>query len=68
MHAGSELRHAREKRGLSRDELSARTKISPPVLEAIEEAQYERLPAAVYLRGFLRSYAEEVGVTGSPVT
>ena len=63
MNAGVELRLARVKRGLSREDLSARTKISPAMLEAIEDARFERLPAEIYLRGFLRSYASEVGLT-----
>jgi transcriptional regulator with XRE-family HTH domain len=62
MNAGVELRLARVKRGLSREEVCARTKISPAMLEAIEDAQFERLPALIYLRGFLRSYASEVGL------
>ena len=62
MGAGGELRVARERRGWTRDELSARTKISMPMLEAIEECQFNRLPPAIYLRGFLRVYAAEVGL------
>ena len=62
MDVGAQLRLAREKRGWSRDELSARTKISPSTLEAIEECQVDRLPPVVFLRGFLSSYAAEVGL------
>lgn len=62
MNAGVELRLARVKLGLTREDVSARTKITPAMLEAIEDAQFERLPAIIYLRGFLRSYASEVGL------
>jgi cytoskeleton protein RodZ len=62
MSAGIELRLAREKRGWSQEELSARTRISLQVLQAIEEGHFERLPPVTYLRGFLRSYASEVGL------
>src|SRR5262245_65820975 len=62
MNAGVELRLARVKRGLSREDLSSRTKITPLMLEAIEDLRVDRLPAPVYLRGFLRSYAAEVGL------
>jgi transcriptional regulator with XRE-family HTH domain len=62
MSAGVNLRLAREQRGLSREELSARTRISAQVLQAIEDCQFDRLPPLLYLRGFLRSYATEVGL------
>ena len=53
MNAGVELRLARVKRGLSREDVASRTKITPAMLEAIEDLQVDRLPAPVYLRGFL---------------
>src|SRR6476659_3183038 len=62
MDAGSRLRQAREERGLSRLDLSARTKISPAILAAIEEGAFDQLPADIYLRGFVRAYAAEVGL------
>src|SRR5512145_645329 len=62
MHVGEELRAAREQQGLSLDELSARTKIGVERLAAIEEEEFDRLPALVYLRGFLHVYAAEVGL------
>jgi hypothetical protein len=67
MNAGYDLRLAREKRGWSREDLSARTKISVPMLEAIEEVAIDRLPAAIYLRGFLRLFAVEVGLPAAGV-
>lgn len=62
MDMGETLRHAREQRGLSLDELSRRTKISPVALRAIETNDIQRLPGGIFLRGFLRSYAREVGL------
>jgi hypothetical protein len=67
MNAGVELRLARVKQGLTQEDVSARTKITPAILEAIEDEQFERLPAVIYLRGFLRSYASEVGLQPSAV-
>src|SRR5262245_34034228 len=67
MNAGVELRLARVKRGLSREDLSSRTKITPLMLEAIEDLRVDRLPAPVYLRGFLRSYATEVGLAADVI-
>lgn len=60
MDVGSELRRAREHRGLSIDDLSNRTKISPSSLRAIEQNDAGRLPAAIFTRGFLKAYAREV--------
>lgn len=59
---GTDLRHARERACLSLHDLSARTKIRVPLLEAIEREQFERLPAGLLTRGYLRAYAREVGL------
>ena len=60
MDVGSELRQAREQRGLSLQQLSRITKISPRVLQAIEASDEDRLPAPVFARSFVRTYAAEV--------
>jgi cytoskeleton protein RodZ len=62
MDMGETLRVAREQRGLSLDELSSKTKISTLALRAIEENDIQRLPGGIFLRGFLRAYAREVGL------
>jgi cytoskeleton protein RodZ len=59
---GAELRDARERRALSLDQLSRSTKISVTILRSIEANQLEKLPQAVFLRGFLRAYARQVGL------
>jgi len=56
------LRRAREKAGLSIDELSSRTKIQITLLEAIEAGHFQRVPGGLFVRGFLRAYAREVGL------
>jgi len=58
---GRELAEARERAGLSVEELSHRTKISVPTLLAIERNQMGTLPGGIYARGLLRAYAREVG-------
>jgi cytoskeletal protein RodZ len=58
---GRELAEARERAGLSVEELSHRTKISVPTLLAIERNQMGNLPGGIYTRGLLRAYAREVG-------
>jgi cytoskeleton protein RodZ len=59
---GAALRSARERNGLSVEELSARTKINIAILRALEEERFEDAPKArVYVRGFVRCMAEEIG-------
>lgn len=62
MDIGLELRQRREDRGLTLQQLSHITKISPRVLQAIEAGDDSRLPAPVYTRAFVKTYASEVGL------
>src|SRR2546426_2111135 len=62
MDIGAELRNARKARELSIAEISRVTKISPSVLRAIEHDDFGRVPGGLFARGFLRSYAREVGL------
>jgi hypothetical protein len=62
MDVGLELRQARERRGLSLQRLSFITKISPRVLQAIETCDERQLPAWVFTRSFVKSFATEVGL------
>jgi cytoskeleton protein RodZ len=57
-----QLRRARERVGLSIEDLSARTKIQIPLLEAVERGDFEHVPRGIFVRGFLRAYAKEVGL------
>ncbi len=54
---GTALREARLRRGLTVTEVAADTRINSAYLEAMEVERWELLPAPVYARGFLRSYA-----------
>ena len=62
MDVGAVLRDARERRGLSLDQLSRATKISATILGVIEQNRRDKLPDGIFLRGFLRAYAREVGL------
>ena len=62
MDVGAILQSARERRGLSLDELAHRTKISVRVLRAIESNAFDLIPHGIFTRGFLRAYAREVGL------
>jgi transcriptional regulator with XRE-family HTH domain len=59
---GERLRQARERAGLSVDDVSARTKIQGSLLAAIERDDFDRVPGGLFVRGFLRAYAREVGL------
>ena len=56
--SGAQLRQLRKLAGVTLKEINGLSKISIQVLEAIEEGAKLNLPALVYLKGFLKSYAE----------
>jgi len=64
---GGLLREAREARGLDVERVGATLRIRPAYLQAIEEDRYDRLPGAAYALGFVRAYAEFVGLDGADV-
>jgi len=59
---GATLSQAREARGASIDEISAILKIRVGHLQALENDDFEALPADVYGIGFLRTYATHLGL------
>ena len=61
---GYQLREARLKRGHTIEEIARRTKIPAPTLERLESSERAALPADVFVCGFLRAYAREVGLDG----
>jgi cytoskeleton protein RodZ len=63
---GSSLRDARLRQEIDFAELEERTKIRPKYLRALEDEQFDSLPAPTYVKGFLRSYAEALGLDGQP--
>lgn len=56
------LRRGREARQMSLDDISRITRIPQRSLEKLEAGEFEALPADVFVRGFLRSYASCVGL------
>ncbi|WP_273845626.1 helix-turn-helix domain-containing protein [Rubrobacter calidifluminis] len=61
---GEELRRAREERGLMLEDVERATKIRRRYLEGIEREDYGVMPAPVYVRGFVRTYADYLGLDG----
>jgi hypothetical protein len=56
------LRAGRAHRGMSLDDVAKVTKIQPRILERIEAGRLDGLPAEVFVRGFVRSFARCVGL------
>lgn len=59
---GKKFREAREKKGLSYDDVSNVTKISSRMLQAIEDEHFDLLPGGVFNKGFIRAYAKHLGL------
>ena len=64
---GVRLRKAREAAGLSQAEVAARLKMPVRVVQSLEEEDWGRLGAPVYVRGQLRSYSRLLGLTTAPM-
>ncbi len=56
-YRGRSLKELRERLGIDLKAISMETKINLKILEAIEAEDIARLPAPVYLKGFLKAYA-----------
>ncbi len=61
---GETLRQARESKNLSLRDVWTATSIAMVNLQAIEESDFEHLPADTYTRGFIRIYADFLGLNG----
>jgi cytoskeletal protein RodZ len=59
---GSYLRKEREARNFSLEEISSAIKIRKGILSAIENDDYTLLPPPVFVKGFLRAYANHIGL------
>jgi curved DNA-binding protein CbpA len=66
-YRGESLKSVRERLGIDLKDISAQTRIHRKILEWIEEEAYEKLPPLVYLKGFLRSYAQCLGLDSRKV-
>ena len=58
---GSYLKHERELRGVPLEEISGTTKIHIRFLKALEENSFDQLPGEVFIKGYIRSYANTIG-------
>jgi cytoskeletal protein RodZ len=62
---GDSLREARTRRGLSPADVQKGLRIRERYLTALEEERWELLPGEAYIKGFLRQYAEFLGLDGN---
>ena len=62
MRIGAALAAARERAGLDLAEVEQRTKIRAKYLQALEDEAWQELPSGAYAKGYLRSYAELLGL------
>lgn len=59
---GARMKRLREERGIALREIADTTKISVRALEALERNDISRLPGGIFSRGFIRAYAEQIGM------
>jgi cytoskeletal protein RodZ len=64
---GSFLKHERERRGVSVAELARTTRIPSSSLQAIESDRFDELPGEVFVRGFLKAYAQAIDLLPAEV-
>jgi hypothetical protein len=62
---GDSLREARTRRGLKHADVQKSLRIRERYLTALEEERWELLPGEAYIKGFLRQYAEFLGLDGN---
>jgi flagellar biosynthesis protein FlhG len=66
-YTGPLLRQIREAIGVELREIAERSKIGMTYLQALESEAFGKLPAAVYVRGFLAEYARALGLDAERV-
>jgi cytoskeletal protein RodZ len=59
---GGQLRKLREQRRVTLEVIEKRTKVSIALLRSLEEGGCEGWPGGIYSRGYVRAYAEAIGV------
>jgi cytoskeletal protein RodZ len=64
---GERLRKERESRNITLRDLSEATKINKRYLEALEQNDFDSIPGGVFIRGYIRSYAESIGINPAPL-
>ncbi|MBI4432455.1 MAG: helix-turn-helix domain-containing protein [Candidatus Omnitrophica bacterium] len=55
---GSHLREARTRKGFSTEDVYNKIKIHPRVVEALEQDRFEALPSPMFVKSFIKTYAD----------
>lgn len=67
IRAGQKLQDERVRKGLTLQDAQKATKIKAAFLSAIEKGEYKKLPSSAYVSGFVRNYAEFLGLPKSEI-
>ncbi|WP_018405511.1 RodZ domain-containing protein [Marinobacter gelidimuriae] len=62
---GPQLKQAREAKGLSVAEVADAQHLRPAIIQAIENGKYELIDTELFLKGYIRAYARQVGLDGN---
>ena len=65
--SGSDLKKIRDELGVSLEEIAEVVKVRMVYLRAIEEDRFEKTPSRIFLKGFLRAYAQYIGLDADTV-
>ncbi|TBW59068.1 helix-turn-helix domain-containing protein [Marinobacter halodurans] len=62
---GHQLRRAREAKGITVADVADSQHLRPSVIQAIEDGQYDKIGSELFLKGYVRAYAEQVGLNAT---
>lgn len=64
---GAQLREARHRANLSLEEVATQLRLDRRTVRALEENEFQYLPAPTFIRGYIRSYARLLGLPSGPI-
>lgn len=67
MALGNTLRERRKQQNITVSQAAAGTRLKLQVVEALENEDYDRIPAPIYVKGFIKIYAEYLGLEPQPL-
>ncbi len=65
---GATLRRARENKGLTLEAVAAQLNLRAATLQNLEDDRYDALPGTTFIRGYIRSYANVLGLDGNSLS
>jgi len=64
---GQQLKKAREKQGLSVSQIAEAQHLRNGVIQAIESGDYKQIDSELFLKGYIRTYAKQVGLNADSI-